>query len=459
MKKSLVWFRNDLRVTDNAALYQASLDSVVIGVYVEATEQRITHNDSASKIGFTYDSLLALKEDLRSLNIPLHIITVSDYSEIPQKLLSLSEKYQVSSISFNKEYLVDEVARDFALEKLVSDKGIEIKSYDCDLILPPSSVRKAGGEPYRVFTPYKKAWIEQHKQKKPVSWPAPSKQDSDVTTCDVFESDFAQDYRRDIWQAGSQAARRRLEKFISTVTDYSQDRDIPSIVGTSLVSPHLTVGTISAQQCTERLYDFYNGDELSFYKDTWLSELIWRDFYRQIVIDNPEIVKHLPYKENASEPWENNFELFSAWCKGQTGFPIIDAAMRQLNQTGWMHNRLRMNAAMFLNKLCLVDWRWGEKYFMQTLIDGDFASNNGGWQWCSSTGADSAPYFRIMNPTAQSKRFDPHGAFIKKLVPELTELDSKSIHEPSAEQRKACNYPMPIINYKEARKRAISLLA
>ena len=458
MNKAIVWFRNDLRVLDNAALYEASQKNIVIAIYIEAIEQRKLHHDSPAKIGFTIDSLLALKKQLKEYNIPLNILQVSTYNDIPNELIKLAkENFQAESIYYNKEYLFNELKRDRQVENLALKNNIEIHSFDSDLILSPNCVRKPNGEAYRVFTPYKKSWIQQYKLTRPKSYPAPKKQDTIGYSNQLLCHLPSQEYRRELWPAGEVAAQQRLEKFIHKVATYKTQRDIPSIPGTSLLSPYLTVGSISALQCVERLYDYYFANDELFYQDTWLSELIWRDFYRQIIIDMPSLAMHKPFKVNASEPWEDRHDLFSAWCKGETGFPIVDAAMRQLNQTGWMHNRLRMISAMFLSKLCRVDWRWGEKYFMKNLIDGDFASNNGGWQWCSSTGADSAPYFRIMNPTTQSKRFDENGNFIKLFLPELAGLDNKSIHQPTKKQCDESNYPTPIINYKESRQRTIEL--
>ncbi len=459
MSKSIVWFRNDLRIKDNAALYHACQENIVIGVYIEATKQRVLHHDSDSKVGFIYDSLLALRNELSNLNIPLLIFKVDYYSDIPSKLIQTAQEHQASSIWFNNEYLLNEIERDKAVEQAADSSQIQPHRFDCDMILPPNIVRKPNGSEYKVFTPFKKAWIKQHKIYKENSYPAPTKQDFKLNSNQNTTEAFGKPYREDLWPAGSKSAEQKLKLFLPKAQDYTNHRDIPSKAGTSFLSPYLAVGAISAKQCIEQLYDSYLGDESSFYADTWLSELIWREFYRQVIIDNPKVVIHKPYKAHANEPWENSYDLFEAWKQGNTGFPIIDAAMRQLNQTGWMHNRLRMNAAMFLCKLCRVDWRWGEKYFMQQLIDGDFASNNGGWQWCSSTGADGAPYFRIMNPTTQSKRFDKDGFFIKKFVPELSTLDAKSIHEPNADQRKLCGYPEPIINYKSSRQRTIELMA
>lgn len=456
MTISMVWFRQDLRVRDNPALFYAAEKGDVIGIFIEATEQRKQHYDSAAKIGLTYDSLIELRKDLNSLNIPLHIVKATNYDDQIDKLKEWTAKFSAASVYFNNEYPLNEQNRDDKVETVLARLGVEVERFDGDLAVEPGIIKNKQGKPYKVFTPYKKAWIEQHKSSQIEPFRAPDKQNYIVGKQETY--DFSASYRDDIWQPGADAALERLQKFLSKVEQYKEKRDIPSVAGTSLISPHLAIGTVSVRQCIYELYKHYQEDEGKLYGDKWLSELVWREFYRQILIDQPEITKHKPFNPDAKEVWASNNTAFEAWKEGRTGFPIIDAAMRQLNQTGWMHNRLRMNAAMFLNKLCLVDWRWGEKYFMQQLIDGDFASNNGGWQWCSSTGADGAPYFRIMSPLSQSKRFDERGDFIRKFIPELEDLDNKSIHEPSSVQRKKCGYPEPVINYKESRERALELL-
>lgn len=454
---NLVWFRNDLRVGDNPALFYAAEQGTVIGIYLEAIEQRKAHDDATCKIGFIYDTVKELRKQLNQLNIPLHSFKVSDYAESVEKLEQLAKQFDASGIYFNNEYPLNEKNRDNQAEKKLGEKGFEIKRFDGDIIIPPNSVSTGQGEPYKVFTPYKKAWIAFHKTQGTSPLPMPEKQDFKIDKQNDF--DFAQEYRDDLWPAGEQAAQEKLKEFLPKAGYYKERRDIPAIKGTSMLSPYLAVGAISAKQCISSLLEWHDGDEEAFYKDTWLSEIIWREFYRQIIIDNPEISKHKVFKSDAKEVWNGEQELFDKWSQGKTGFPLIDAAMRQLLQTGWMHNRLRMNVAMFLNKLCLIDWRQGEAFFMRHLIDGDFASNNGGWQWCSSTGADGAPYFRIMSPITQSQRFDPEGKFIRKLVPELESLSNKDIHFPSREQREKLGYPQPIIDYKEARKRALELLS
>lgn len=456
-KINLVWFRNDLRVGDNPALFCAAEQGTVIAVYLEPVEQRVAHNDAVCKVGFINDTVKELRKKLNKLNIPLHSFKVTDYQQSVEKIEQLVEEFKADGVYFNNEYPLNEKARDDQLEKQLQQKGLEVNRFNGDVIIPPNSVSTGKGEPYKVFTPYKKAWIEFHKTQGLSPLPAPDKQDFKIEQ--QHDYDFAQEYRKDLWPAGEKAGHDKLNEFLPKAGYYKERRDIPSVKGTSMLSPYLAVGAISAKQCIEALLEWHEGDQEAFYQDIWLSEIIWREFYRQIIIDNPQISRHQPFKSDAKEVWNGQHELLDKWCKAETGFPLIDAAMRQLIQTGWMHNRLRMNVAMFLNKLCLIDWREGEAFFMRQLIDGDFASNNGGWQWCSSTGADGAPYFRIMSPITQSQRFDPEGKFIRKLVPELASLNDKDIHFPNSQQRKELGYPEPIIDYKVARKTALELLS
>jgi deoxyribodipyrimidine photo-lyase len=261
---------------------------------------------------------------------------------------------------------------------------------------------------------------------------------------------------------GEKAAQQRLHKFVEyKITDYKNLRDFPSKDATSLLSPYFAAGMITVRQCINLVQNWQQTvNRLSFFELnegplTWVNELLWREFYRHILVGFPRVSKHKPFKLNTNKlPWGYDQKLLQQWQQGLTGVPIVDAGMRQLNQTGWMHNRLRMVAAMYLSKNLFLDWRLGEQYFMNNLIDGDLASNNGGWQWAASTGVDAVPYFRIFNPYRQSERFDPDGKFIRKYVPELTGLDNKAIHQ--AQSNKHINYPKPIVDLQASKQRAIS---
>ena len=262
-----------------------------------------------------------------------------------------------------------------------------------------------------------------------------------------------------LWPAGEDEAKTKLLKFLDEkVIDYSKNRNDPILDGTSRISPYLASGIISSKKCileALKINNFeFNSGHIGVTK--WIDEIVWREFYKNIMFSFPKVSKGQPFQDYSKAiKWRYDEDEFIAWKEGKTGFPIVDAAMRQLIHEGWMHNRLRMVVAMFFTKNMLHDWRLGEAYFMQNLIDGDFASNNGGWQWSSSTGTDAAPYFRIFNPITQSTNFDKEGSFIKKYVPELKDLDKSVIHNPPKEHRKYCNYSEPILDLKESRLRAI----
>lgn len=459
----LVWLRQDLRSEDNAALYHASLKGDVIAIYLEASEQHQVHSESEAKISLRKDTVKELREELNQLNIPLIYQEISNFDKSSKALLSYMYSLNINSIYFNNEYLLNERSRDKQVEEDLKNRGYEVIRFDSDLILPPNQLKTLKGDNFKVFTPYKKAWFKYLEQHGLTLYPKPEKQKLNLGDYEQLEIKSDIKYRHDIWSANSGKQVEQYQSFLKKVTNYSKHRDFPSIKGTSCLSPYFAIGSLSVKWAADNLIrDLVNNGDLDWQSNVWLSELIWRDFYRQIMINDMEkLCKHYPFKKT-KEPWvkgEEAIRRFEAWKLGRTGFPIVDAAMKQLLKTGWMHNRLRMVVAMFLTKLCLVDWRWGEKYFMEQLVDGDFASNNGGWQWSASTGSDAVPYFRIMNPTSQSKKFDNDGAFIKKFLPELSSLNKKDIHSPTLEQCKALGYPEPIIDYKESRKLALELLA
>ncbi len=255
-----------------------------------------------------------------------------------------------------------------------------------------------------------------------------------------------------MWPAGEDEAHDRLNNFIEhRVKGYANFRDIPSEDGTSGLSPYLAVGALTTTQCMQAAISLNEGSITGGHPgvSVWINELIWREFYRHLLDEYPRLSKAKPFKQDTDRlPWKHDTLLFQAWATGKTGYPIVDAAMRQLSETGWMHNRLRMITAMFLTKHLFIDWRWGEQFFMEHLVDGDLASNNGGWQWSASTGVDSVPYFRIFNPTRQSQRFDTSGDFIRRYVPELQSLDNQSIHQPSVQQALALDYPLPVVDHR-----------
>ena len=467
--RSIVWFRGDLRADDNRALYQAAreADRGVVAAFVIAARQWQQHDWADIKVEFLLRNLACLSERLKRLNIPLRILRAHRFADVPQALLTLARETRCGALYFNREYEVNEARRDEVVRRQFEQAGLGVRTFDDQTIVPPHAIRTKQGTFYTVFTPFARAWsawVEEHGAE---PLPTPRRQPQMASAADPIPETVPgfvlSRGRPDLWPAGERVAQRRLGEFIDRrIAQYKKLRDFPAVDGTSRLSPYLALGVLSPRQCLAEARQA-NGGRLTAGAAgpaTWISELVWREFYRHVLVGFPRVSMNRPFKlETERVPWRTDEDDFRAWCEGRTGVPIIDAAMRQLAATGWMHNRLRMIVAMFLTKDLLIDWRWGERHFMQHLIDGDLASNNGGWQWSASAGTDAAPYFRIFNPYAQSRKFDPQGEFIRQWVPELSELDGRTIHDPSAlppAARGHFDYPAPLCNHAAARRRAIA---
>jgi len=463
---ALVWFRHDLRLYDNPALCKAAeLQEGVVAVYVHCAALVKAHNTAPAQLDFIRRHLIVLQRDLLKLNIPLIVIKVAEPENIAPALLNVAQSYEVSYCFFNAEYPLDELRRDQQVNQTLKDVGIVVKRCHDRVIVPPGIIRNGQGEPYRVFTAYKKKWLQTASSMSMRPHGVPDKQVAlSVVDTVVFperiETLFMGEKLRDLsqlWPAGEDEAQTRLQYFIEhSLRHYKEQRDIPSVAGTSTLSPYLAVGAISPRQCVSEVLNFTHGEWAGQNEGAscWISEIIWREFYQHLMVDFPRLSMSRAMQAHTELfPWRKDTNDFNAWCEGRTGIPIVDAAMRQLNATGWMHNRLRMVVAMFLTKNLQIDWRWGEAYFMSQLIDGDFAANNGGWQWSASTGTDAAPYFRIFNPISQSERFDPEGIFLRKWIPELSNLSNKQIHNPPLVE----GYPSAIVDLSKSRKDTIAL--
>lgn len=464
---AVVWLRRDLRVHDNPALFKAAESGQgVVAVYVHCDAYVRLHTIAPVQLDFVRQHLLILAQNLDDLHIPLLVIRVQNPAEIPTELLRVIQDVQADYCYFNAEYPLNELNRDVAVNQLLRDNGILVKRCHDRCIVPPGMIRNGQGDPYKVFTAFKKKWLHTVMPVtiKPLGLPAKQISQPKITAAspDEINQLFSEHKLRDLsaqWPAGEDEAYRRLHLFIEhSLTRYQEQRDFPSINGTSTLSPYFAVGSLSPRQALAAVLAYIHGewDGVNSGATCWIGELIWREFYQHVAVDYPQVCKRKALQAYTEAfPWRHDLTLFSAWCEGKTGIPIIDAAMRQLYATGWMHNRLRMVVAMFLTKNCQIDWRWGEDYFMSQLIDGEFTANNGGWQWSASTGTDAAPYFRIFNPISQSERFDPNGEFIRKWIPELAHLTNKHIHNPPA----LSNYPRPIVDLASSRKETIALFA
>ena len=462
--KSLVWLRNDLRIDDNPALRNACIVSdEVYCIYIFSKEQIKVHNEANCKTEFIISNLKDLSNSLKKINIPLNIISSDGFSDNPSKILNVVNERSISKVYWNNMFGIDENKRDQEVQKILSDNGIEHETFDDQVVYSPGNIKTKEDKPYSVFTPFKRRWIENFNlDLLDIEFNYTVKNDTGISSnVNEFNFDFEKTHTVDmsLWNVGEESAISILNNYLDNkVLRYSKDRNDPIIDGTSRLSPYLASGIISSKRCILEALKKNNFEldagESGIVK--WIDEIIWREFYKNIMHSFEKVSKGLPFQDYTKNiKWRFDKNELEAWKTGRTGFPIIDSAMRQLNTEGWMHNRLRMVVAMFFTKNMLHDWRLGEAFFMENLLDGDFSSNNGGWQWSSSTGTDAAPYFRIFNPITQSKNFDADGLFIKKHVKELQDLDKKEIHDPSEKIRDQLNYPKQILDLKESRLRAI----
>tara|TARA_B100001093_G_scaffold24350_1_gene21542 strand:- start:464 stop:1879 length:1416 start_codon:yes stop_codon:yes gene_type:complete len=462
--KSLMWFRNDLRTDDNPALRSACIESdEVHAIYIFSTKQNHVHNEANCKVEFVIENLKSLEQELSKINIPLTVFESAGFDDNSELILNLINERFLKKVFWNNQFGEDEQKRDESVIKSLDGHGVKYSSYDEKVVYKPGSIRTGEDRPYSVFTPFKKKWIENFNlDLLDIEFKYLSKKKTLIeSNINKFDFKFKKKHSVDmsIWPSGEGHARDRLKLYLDkNILRYSQDRNDPIIEGTSRISPYLANGVISPKRCILEALKINN-----FELDTgekgitkWIDEIIWREFYKNIMFCFPKVSQNKPFQDYTSNiKWRYEESELDAWKNGKTGFPIIDSAMRQLKSEGWMHNRLRMVVAMFFTKNMLHDWRLGEEFFMQNLIDGDFSSNNGGWQWSSSTGTDAAPYFRIFNPLTQSKNFDGDGLFIKKYLIELKDINKKEIHDPSQETRDFCNYPNQILDLKQSRLRAI----
>lgn len=453
------WIRRDLRLADNEALATAlSRARRVIPVFI--LDPALLNGPSAAekRTAFLMAGLRALDSELRSRGSRLVLRRGRPVAELSR----LVAETGATAIFAEEDYSAYAKGRDS-----VVSTALPLVFAGSSAIRPPGLVLKADGSPYTVFTPFSRAWLAVGPLRRGDLRPAPDQlPDPGGVAGEPLQS---ADLSSDLFPAGESEARRRLEQFIAERSAaYSESRHRMDIDGTSGLSPYLRFGMISARAAavaaTEAQLAARDAQE-SKGASAWLNELIWRDFYIHILAHFPHVSRESFRESMRDIPWRNDPAEFDAWRDGHTGYPVVDAAMRQLRETGWMHNRARMIVASFLVKDLLIDWRWGERWFMNNLIDGDPAANNGGWQWTAGTGTDAAPYFRVFNPVTQGMKFDPDGAYVRRWVPELAPIPAPAIHEPwrlgPLEQRAAgCvigrDYPHPIVDHAAARERALA---
>ncbi|MBM7060178.1 deoxyribodipyrimidine photo-lyase [Pseudomonas sp. UL073] len=464
--RQLLWLRSDLRVHDNRALSAAMSAGPTVALYLVSPGQWQAHDDAPCKIDFWRRNLLELAGELAQLNVPLLVRRVDTWRQAPQAISALCERLQIGSVQANEEYGVNETRRDQAVDQALQRLGVAFRRHLDQLLLPPGSVLTRSGGYFQVFSQFRKVCLQRLLDRSPALQPKPRAQAPLPLASDPLPAAFdglpgVDAALAAYWPAGEAVASARLQDFIDTqIDDYHAQRDLPARPGTSQLSAYLACGVLSPRQCLGAALNANQGELDSGRQGvaTWINELLWREFYKHILVGFPRVSQHRAFRaETEALPWRDAPDELAAWQQGRTGFPLIDAAMRQLLATGWMHNRLRMLVAMFLSKHLLLDWRAGERWFMQHLIDGDLAANNGGWQWSASTGTDAVPYFRLFNPISQSQRFDPHGRFIRHWLPELAALSERDIHNPAALGGLLAppGYPAPIVDLGVGRTRAL----
>lgn len=470
----IVWLRRDLRVSDNAALYEACRRAQrVVPLFVFDTTLLARSDIGAARVTFLLDALRVLDTELHKLGGRL----ILRHGQAVDEVMRAVQEFHADAVFVQREYEPYGRLRDAEAARAVQQAGKRWQEFPGLAVFEPEQIQSADGTPYTVFGPYKRVWFAlpmEDPLPKPAHVPVP-----DDIRSDPFPS--AADLRFGTAQTfdcgGEPAAHRLLRDFLQRkVAEYDTQRDLLAADGTSRLSRHLHLGTLSARavvaavraagqdqaqgqaQETERREHQQEPGHSGF-----LTEIAWHDFYLHILWHFPHVAGKAFKPQFDALSWENDERLFDAWKQGRTGYPIVDAAMRQLNAEAWMHNRGRMIVASFLTKDLLIDWQWGEQYFMQQLVDGDQAANNGGWQWAAGTGTDPQPFFRIFNPTLQGKKFDPQGAYVRRWVPELARVPEKFIHEPwrlSPAERAVtgcADYPEPIVDHATQRARALAL--
>lgn len=419
---ALFWHRRDLRIGDNFGLYNAlTSEKKVIPLFIFDNEilDKLPKDDP--RINFIYDELRNIHSTLKKYNSSLLI----KYGKPLTIFKELINSLNITAVYTNHDYEPFSIARDIEVTDFLSSQNIEFKTYKDQVIFERDNIMKADGKPYTIYTPYSKKWLANL-----------TKQDYKSFDCASYYNNFAKiefDFPS-IKTIGFSTSNIKVIPHIMTkniIDTYEETRNFPAIEGTSKLSPHLRFGTISVRKCVH--------EGLKSENNTFLKELIWREFFMQILWHFPKSVTHNFKPKYDGVKWRNNEAEFKAWCEGKTGYPIVDAGMRELNESGYMHNRVRMITASFLCKHLLIDWKWGEAYFAKKLLDFDLAQNVGNWQWVAGTGCDSAPYFRIFNPTSQVQKFDKAHEYIKTWVPDYQEL----------------TYPTPIVDHKFARERCL----
>ncbi|MCG8474843.1 MAG: DNA photolyase family protein, partial [Cytophagales bacterium] len=413
-KCNIFWFRRDLRLEDNRGLWEAlNCPEPVLPIFIFDTDILKTLPRTDARVQFIHHTIEKLNAQLNLQGKGIRVETGT-----PSKIFrNLTHEYRISKVFANEDYEPYGIKRDEQIKQLLDSQGIAFHTFPDHILFPKNDILKADNTPYLVYTPYKNAWLKHFNQKKLTAFP------SETLLDHIYPEVFPMPALKKIGFHKSPLGVPEANFSSRLLNAYELRRDYPSEKGTSRLGPHLRFGTCSIRQVFRQAFA---------HSECFRNQLIWREFYSMILYHFPHVSERAFKKPYDRIPWLNHQEIFERWCKGETGYPMVDAGMRQLNRTGYMHNRLRMLTASFLSKFLLVDWRWGEAYFAEKLLDFELANNNGGWQWAAGTGTDAQPYFRIFNPETQIKKWDKEGQFLDEWVPE----------------RHEANYPDPIVEYK-----------
>ena len=459
-----LWFRNDLRLNDNpavsAALAAASGDSAIPALYLATPKQWQQHHWAPIKIDFLWRHLEQFQRDAAQQRVALEVVVVDDWQQAAKACLAFCQRHGISQWFFNHEYPLHEQRRDRAVRVWLAEHGVQCQAFHGELLVPPV-IKTQSGSYYQKFTPFNRAWRAELALTGVI---APSQLPQQDVSAQLQPLPVCPAARRDSspWPVGETAAQQRLQRYLEQqVNNYASERDIPSLDSTSRLSPYWELGILGPQAAARQLQQFSPEFPYGLERgaDVWLTELAWREFYQHLMQHIPRLSYGKAFQQHTDAfPWNTDQQQFQAWCQGRTGYPIVDAGMRQLAAEGWMHNRVRMIVANFLVKDLHIDWRWGERFFMENLIDGSFPANNGGWQWSASTGTDAVPYFRVFNPTSQSRKVDPEGHYIRTWIKELRDCPTIHIHAPAEWLRAAgrSDYPQPMVDHSGARERFLA---
>jgi deoxyribodipyrimidine photo-lyase len=461
VKTVIHWFRRDLRLADNTSLSQAAKRAqTVVPVFILEDASRTGPDVGAARLAFLLQSVAALRQNLAARGQPL-VIRCGRAEEI---LPGLCREVGAQAVFANRRYEPQAQCRDERLAAALLQIGVGFEVFKDTVAWDEQEILTQAGRTYTVFTPYAKAW-----KARPMPRPRPAfvpkKSSAPAPRSDSLPAapdGLGQSLTQALPPAGEAAAREELRRFLAgPVHAYASNRDFPALAGTSHLSPHLHAGTIGIRTVLAALKKAREcaAPAQAAGCDVFLNELIWREFYVQVLCNFPHVATGAFRPELNRLPWSENQDHFEAWTAGRTGYPIVDAAMRCLHATGSLHNRLRMIVAMFLTKDLLLSWQWGERWFMRQLVDGDLAANNGGWQWSAGTGTDAAPYFRIFNPVTQAQKFDPAGAFVRRWVPELENFPDDLVHQPweNPSELARSKYPARIVRHEEQRERCLAM--